>query len=137
MIFALFHSNHPHLKYSGSFANASNKVNAALLQLRTEEKNMFFSILPSGKLLHNYGTSPFFNGNTSCKLPFSIAISNYQRIFMDIWVYCTTILRQVHMRHMTHGRIPSMPMRSYRQMRRVISINNSLVGHRDLWPIRM
>ena len=36
--------------------------------------------LPSGKRLHNYGTSPFFMGKTHYKWPFSIAMLVYQRV---------------------------------------------------------
>ena len=36
--------------------------------------------LPSGKRLHNYGKSPFFYGKIHYKLPFSIAMLNYQRV---------------------------------------------------------
>ena len=35
--------------------------------------------LPSGKRLHNYGTS-FFMGKTDYKWPFSIAMLVYQRV---------------------------------------------------------
>ena len=37
-------------------------------------------LLPSGKRLHNYGKSPFFNGKIHYKWSFSIAMLNYQRV---------------------------------------------------------
>ena len=36
--------------------------------------------IPSGKLSHSYGKSPFFYGKTHYKWPFSIAMLNYQRV---------------------------------------------------------
>ena len=36
--------------------------------------------LPSGKCLHNYGTSPFLNGEIHYKYQCSIAMSNFRRV---------------------------------------------------------
>ena len=48
--------------------------------------------LPSGKLSHNYGKSPFFNGKTHYKWSFSIAMLNYQRVWLAGWWFGTWIL---------------------------------------------
>ena len=49
--------------------------------------------------------------------------------FMDVCVYCTPILGQVHMWHMTYdGLIPSVHMGPYGQIRQWSSIKNRLIS---------
>ena len=44
--------------------------------------------LATGKRLHSYGKSPFFYGKIHYKLPFSIAMLNYQRVATNFHVTC-------------------------------------------------
>ena len=47
--------------------------------------------LPSGKRLHNYEHSPCLMGKSTISTgPFSIAILNYQRIYIYIYIYTNT-----------------------------------------------
>ena len=43
--------------------------------------------IPSGKLSHNYGKWPIFNGKIHYKWWFSIAMLNYQRVINPYWCY--------------------------------------------------
>jgi hypothetical protein len=38
-------------------------------------------IFPSGKLLHNYGKSPFLMGKSTINVPFSIAMLVYRGVY--------------------------------------------------------
>ena len=48
----------------------------------------FTSHLPSGKRLHNYGKSPFSMGKSTINGSFSIAMLNYQRVYIFIPWLC-------------------------------------------------
>ena len=58
--------------------------------------------LPPGKRLHNYGTSPFFMGKSTIKVPFSIAMFVYPE-GIDFCLQDRTIVEVNVFKHSRHG----------------------------------
>ena len=60
----------------GSFSTPSRMVGRNIMQ----SVHWLATVpLPSGKLLHSYGTSPFFMGTSTINRPFSIAFCLFTR----------------------------------------------------------
>jgi hypothetical protein len=79
-----------------------------------------FQWVHSGKHTKNYGRSTIFNGKTHCKLSFSIATLNFQRVVP---------LHDLHA-EMSSFRVPSGPAVACRAVRQ-------RQGHRDYFSWRI